>query len=312
MREAQFIRKNKDRWQQMKENPSQHPDETAEEFIQLVEDLGYSKTFYPSSGIIKYLNTEAAKRYLHIYANQRQRTSRVSRFFKYDLPLVIGKHHVLLLVSFVTFLVFITIGFFSAAKDQGFVRQILGDGYVNMTERNIERGAPFGVYASGNEFLSFVYLFLNNIGVALRGFAGGILLGIPTILMLVHNGIMVGAFEYLFYSKGLMQDSLLTIMIHGTIELGMVVVAGAAGLVLAKSWLFPGTSRRVDALKQGAKEGLIIALANLPMLMIAAFFEGFVTRHADMSVWLKLLIIGCSLAIMIGYFVVYPIMLKKR
>lgn len=296
----------------MKENPSQHPDETADEFIQLVEDLGYSKTFYSNSAINRYLNTEASKRYLHIYANQRQRTSRVFRFFKYDLPMVVGKHHVLLLISFVTFLLFVIIGFFSASRDQGFVRQILGDGYVNMTERNIERGAPFGVYAFGNEFLSFLYLFLNNIGVALRSFAGGILLGIPTVLMLVHNAIMVGAFEYFFYSKGLMQDSLLTIMIHGTIELGMLVIAGAAGLVLAKSWLFPGTIRRIDALKQGAKEGLIIALANLPMLLIAAFFEGFVTRHTNMAVWIKLLIIGCSLTIMVGYFVVYPIMLKRR
>ena len=312
MREAQFIKKNKDRWQQMKENPSQHPDETADEFIQLVEDLGYSKTFYAGSGIIKYLNTEASRRYLHIYANQRQRGSRIKRFFMYDLPLVIGKHHQVLLVSFVLFLLFIAVGFFSAGREEGFVRQVLGDSYVNMTEQNIERGAPFGVYGYGNELLSFFYLFLNNIGVALRAFAGGILLGIPTVLMLVYNAIMVGTFEYMFYSKGLMQDSLLTIMIHGTIELSMLVIASTAGLVLAKSWLFPGTIRRIDALKTGAKEGLIIALANIPMLLIAAFFEGFVTRHTDMSVWLKLLIIFTSLAIVIGYFVVYPIMLKRK
>jgi uncharacterized membrane protein SpoIIM required for sporulation len=122
---------------------------------------------------------------------------------------------------------------------------------------------------------------------------------------------MVGAFEHMFYSKGLLVDSLLTIMIHGTIELSMITIAAASGLVLAKSWLFPGTKRRVDALKKGAFEGMIIAMSNIPMLLIAAFFEGFVTRHAGMPVWLKLLIIILSLCLLIGYFVVYPLKLKR-
>ena len=116
----------------------------------------------------------------------------------------------------------------------------------------------------------------------------------------------------MFYDNGLLKDSLLTIMIHGTIELSTFVIAAASGIVLAKSWLFPGTMKRIDALKQGAKEGLIIALSNIPMLFIAALFEGFVTRHADMPLWLKLFFITISLTIIIGYFIVYPIRLKRK
>ncbi|MEP7146216.1 MAG: stage II sporulation protein M, partial [bacterium] len=70
--------------------------------------------------------------------------------------------------------------------------------------------------------------------------------------------------------------------------------------------------KRIDALKKGAKEGLIIALSNFPMLFIAAFFEGFITRHSGMPVWLKLLIIIASLFLVIGYFVVFPIYLKRK
>ncbi|MBV9964045.1 MAG: stage II sporulation protein M, partial [Parafilimonas sp.] len=72
------------------------------------------------------------------------------------------------------------------------------------------------------------------------------------------------------------------------------------------------TIKRIDALKQGAKEGVIIAMSNIPMLFIAAFFEGFITRHADMPLLLKLFIITLSLFIIIGYFIVYPIRLKRR
>jgi uncharacterized membrane protein SpoIIM required for sporulation len=284
----------------------------AKEFIQLVEDLGYSKTFYPVSKTTQYLNAAAGKKYLDIYQNRKEKKNRVSEFFKYRLPLIVAKHHRVLLITFCLFILFVSIGFFSARTDENFVRQILGDDYVDMTEQNIRDGHPFGVYGYGNEFLSFLYIFIRNMYVSLVEFGGGILLGYPTINSLLQNSIMVGAFEYMFYSKGLLQDSLLTIMIHGTLELSTFVIATASGLVLAKSWLFPGTLKRTDALKQGAKEGLIIAMANFPMLFIAAFFEGFFTRHTDMPLWLKLFIITLSLIIVVGYFVIYPIRLKRK
>ena len=312
MREAQFIKKNRDRWLQMQHLPGDQPDEMANEFIQLVEDLGYSKTFYPTSRVTKYLNTEAGKRYLNIYQNQKQSASRIVHFFKYTLPLTIGKHLGLLLISFSLFVIFVAIGFFSAKTDETFVRMVMGDHYVNMTERNIQEGHPFGVYGYGNEFLSFCYIFINNVFVSLKEFAGGILLGIPTVLGLMYNSVMVGAFEYMFYSKGLINDSLLTILIHGTIELSTFVIAAASGLVLAKSWIFPGTKSRLNALKQGAKEGVIIAVSNVPMLFIAAIFEGFITRHSDMPIALKLIIITLSLCLVVGYFVIYPLKLRKK
>lgn len=312
MREAIFIKKNKDRWQQLKESPGLTPDETAGEFIQLVEDLGYSKTFYPHSGITRYLNTESSKRYIGIYANQKESGSRITKFFKYTLPLIIIKHYKILLISLGLFLMFVGIGFFSAYKDETFVRQILGDGYVDMTEKNISEGHPFGVYGSGNDFLSFLGIFVNNFQVTLIEFGGGILFGYFTITSLMQNSIMVGAFEYMFYQHGLMENSLLTIMIHGTLELSTFVISAASGIVLAKSWIFPGTVSRMQALKTGAKEGLILAMSTMPMLFMAAFFEGFITQHADMPVWGKLIFIIFSLGIIIGYFIVYPIMLKRK
>jgi uncharacterized membrane protein SpoIIM required for sporulation len=312
MREALFIKNNRRRWKQIQDNPSTYPDEMAQEFIQLVEDLGYSKTFYPVSKTTLYLNGIAAKKYLDIYRNKKEKSNRFISFFKYTLPLIIAKHHRVLLISFCLFVLFVSIGFFSAKNDEGFVRSILGDNYVDMTLKNIREGHPFDVYGYGNELLSFIFIFINNVRVSLLEFGGGILLGYTTITGLMYNSVMVGAFEYMFYNNGLLKDSLLTTMIHGTLELSTFVIAATSGLVLAKSWLFPGTIKRIDALKQGAKEGVIIALSNIPMLFIAAFFEGFFTRHTDMPLWLKLFIISLSLVIVIGYFIVYPIRLKRK
>lgn len=312
MREALFIKRNRQRWNQIQASPSHHPDEMANEFIQLVDDLGYCKTFYPVSKTTQYLNAEAAKKYLAIYQNKKEKGNRIISFFKFTLPLIIAKHHRTLLISFCLFVLFVSIGFFSSKNDENFVRQIFGDDYVDMTLQNIKDGHPFGVYGYGNEVLSFIYIFINNLRVSLVEFGGGILLGYPTIQSLIYNSVMVGAFEYMFYNNGLLRDSLLTIMIHGTLELSTFVIAATSGIILAKSWLFPGTIKRIDALKQGAKEGLIIAMSNIPMLFLAAFFEGFVTRHTDMPLWLKLFIITLSLSIVTGYFIIYPIRLKRK
>src|SRR6478609_11256686 len=99
MREALFIKRNRNRWKQIQDNPSDHPDEMAQEFIRLVEDLGYSKTFYPVSKTTLYLNGAAAKKYLAIYQNKKENSHGIVMFFNFTLPLIIAKHHRVILVS---------------------------------------------------------------------------------------------------------------------------------------------------------------------------------------------------------------------
>ncbi len=43
-----------------------------------------------------------------------------------------------------------------------------------------------------------------------------------------QNGVMLGAFQYFFYERGLLLPSVLTIWIHGTLEISAIVIAGSA------------------------------------------------------------------------------------
>ena len=312
MREALFIKKNKERWEKMVHLPSDNIDEMAGEFTQLVDDLGYSKTFYPTSKTTTFLNTESSKRYLSIYKNRREEQNRFVHFFKTELPLTIAKHHKVLLVCFAIFMLFFVVGFYSTIKDESIVRDILGDDYVRMTEKNIADGNPFGVYQKDNPFLMWLGIMINNISVSFRYFMEGLLFPFFTIPELVRDGMMVGAFDAFFYAKGLGNMFILTVMLHGTLELSSIVIAATAGVVLGKSWLFPGTLTRLDAFKQGAKDGVKIIIGIVPVLMIAAFFEGFVTRHYKMPIWISITILVVSATFIIGYFVIYPLKLKKK
>src|SRR4051812_6442643 len=151
MREGQFIKQNLERWEEYQE-ATEDPDEVAKRFTYLIDDLSYAKTFYPNSNTVRYINSIAANIYLSIYKNKKEKKQRLLTFWISELPLAIQKHHRVLLFTFLFFLSFVLLGVFSAYHDQTFVRSVLGDRYVDMTEQNIANGDPFGVYKNGSSF----------------------------------------------------------------------------------------------------------------------------------------------------------------
>lgn len=314
MREGLFIKKNIDKWRKYQYETTTDPDEMAQQFTELVNDLGYSKTFYPHSKVTQYLNDLASRIYLDIYKNKREETSRIGRFFKTELPLTIRKHHREILYAFLIFVGFAVMAAFSAAHDETFVRGILGDGYVEMTEENITKGDPFGVYKHTSAVNMFFYIALNNIYISFQVFVWGLILGLGSVYELFINGVMVGAFQYYFFTKGLGWPSVLVIWIHGTLEISAIILSGAAGLILGNSILFPGSHKRLHSLMQGAKDGLKLMIAIVPMLLVAAFLEGFVTRYSYSSMprWVSILILAVSFIFIMWYFVWYPIQVQRR
>ena len=163
MREGLFIKKNKDRWERLEHQVPVNPDEMAKDFTKLVDDLAYAKTFYPTSRVTRYINSLAAKIYLGIYRNRKEESNRLWKFWSYDVPFTVGKHYRIILFSFIVFWIFFAVGYFSSTEDPKFLDEIVGQGYVEMTEENIKKGNPFGVYQSSNAFLMFAEIVLNNV-----------------------------------------------------------------------------------------------------------------------------------------------------
>lgn len=310
MREGKFIDQNKERWLAYMED-SEDPDVQADRFIHLIDDLSYAKTFYPNSKTSAFINGLAARQFRAIYQSKKRQFGRLFTFWKYELPLLFAQYHRLYLFTFLFFVLCVALGVMASRQDPDFVRTILGDGYVEMTEDNIQRGDPFGVYKDSNEFGMFLNIALHNINVALMTFALGLLAGVGTLYMLFYNGIMLGSFQYFFFAKGLGWQSVLVIWIHGTLEISAIVIAGTAGLILGTSFLFPGTYSRAFSLKKGARDAVKVVLGLVPFFFLAAFFEGYVTRHTGVPVWLSISILTASAATIIFYFIWYPIVLRR-
>jgi uncharacterized membrane protein SpoIIM required for sporulation len=310
MREALFVKRNTDKWRDMEQNPTRDPDELTARFVELTDDLSYAQTFYPDSNVTRYLNGLAAQMHRGLMQNRHDDRSRFITFWKYELPLLFRQSHRLLAISAGIFLAAGLLGWVSAAHDNTFVRLILGDSYVNMTLENIKKGDPLGVYNSSDQSTMFIQITLNNIYVAFRTFVFGLFASFGTMAMLFYNGVMLGAFQYFFYERGLLLDSILKIWIHGTLEISAIVIAGCAGLTVGNSLLFPGTYSRLASFKRGIKQGIKIAIGLVPIFIMAGFLESFITRLTLPPV-VSGGIILISAAFIVWYFILYPISLNR-
>src|SRR5690606_28066220 len=162
---------------------------------------------------------------------------------------------------------------------------------------------PTGIYDGDSAWDMFLRITLNNVMVSFRVFIVGIFTSIVSGLMLFYNGVMLGAFFTMFYNERVLVEAVPVVMLHGTIELSAIVVAGAAGITMGYSIWFPGTYSRFESFKRGAFRGLKIVLGLVPFFIVAGFIESYVTRYALMHWSLKLLILLASASVMVYYFV---------
>lgn len=280
-------------------------------YLDITDDLSYAQTFYPQSDTFHYLNLLAGKAHQKIYKTKKEPSYRLISFFTKEFPLFFYQYQKQLYLAFAVFVIFALLGVLSASQDPSFARVILGDAYVDMTLGNIEKGDPMAVYKQQTQMDMFLGITINNIKVALLAFTLGILLGVGTLYIIMRNAVMLGVFQYFFYERELLWESVRTIWIHGTIEIAVIIVAACAGMVLGKGILFPGTYTRLQSFTKAMKDGLKIVISTIPFFIFAGFLESFVTRYTQMPDWLAIGIISVSILIVLFYYVFYPIYLNK-
>jgi len=314
MKESRFIAQNKEKWREAEtllQSSVKDPEKLSNLFVQVVDDLSYSRTYYGNRSVRVYLNKIARQFFSIIYSHRKEKHNRFLLFWTDELPQVVVHARKPMLLSLVVFLLAAAIGVFSSYNDPEFAQNILGKDYVTMTNQNIEANDPMKVYKESHQVDMFLGITLNNLMVAFRTYALGIFLGIGTIGSLLQNGIMVGCFQYFFVPRGLLFESALTIWLHGTLEISAIILAGGAGFTLASGLIFPGTYSRLQSLQISGIRSLKLMLGIAPVFVLAGIIESFLTRYTDAPVYLRLALIILSATFIIGYFAVYP-WLKNR
>ena len=144
------------------------------------------------------------------------------------------------------------------------------------------------------------FIGINNVYVALQAFAGGLTFGILTAYAMFQNGAMVGVLWAMFAKAGLSLPFLALIVPHGALELPAIAIAGGAGMMLAKALVFPGDVPRLTALRHASRQSVRVIIGTVPMFVIAAFIEGFVTPRS-FDPWLKIALGAAVFAVLCAY-----------
>jgi uncharacterized membrane protein SpoIIM required for sporulation len=235
--------------------------------------LSHARTAYRDPALNMRLTTLVTQASGVIYRGRSRPGSAVVDFFVWRFPAAVYQSGRFIAASAALLLVpaivmGIWIGTSDAARDVA-MPDAAREAYIQ---------DDFEAYYSSDSATNFAtQVTVNNIQVALIAFAGGVLAALPTIVMIVYNGLNIGVAAGMFADAGELGRFFGLILPHGLLELTAVTIAGGAGLRVGWAVIAPGDRSRSEALGTEARRAVLIALGLVVAFMVAGFIEGFVT-----------------------------------
>ncbi len=234
-------------------------------------DLAIARRDFPDAPVSDYLNELCARAHPLLYRGMPLRPSALPAAFFFGIPRAWRAAWPYILASAACLCVGFIAGWLAVYLRPDLRAAIVPNSlFDQMARGRIGGGVDYAP-------LTAVYIIQNNIRVALICFAGGVLVGIPTVLALAGNGWMLGAIAAAVNIGGYNLQFWSLIVPHGVIELSIIVIAGGTGLMLGDAVLRPGQLRRGDALAAAARKAVWLALGAALLLIVAGTLEAFVS-----------------------------------
>jgi uncharacterized membrane protein SpoIIM required for sporulation len=238
--------------------------------------LSYARTTFADPGLLLRLSQLVSSAGAVIYGTRPRTWRSAGRFFTATFPAALWRIRPFLAVSFaLTFVPAIGIAVWLAhsptALDAAAPAAVRA-AYIDEESNHYYTDHPSAEFATT--------VFTNNLRVAITAFATGILLCVPTAVILFVNGANLGVAAGLFASVGKMPQLLGLLIPHGLIELTSVIIAGAAGLRLGWTLIDPGDRWRRAALAEEGRRAVVLVMGTACTLLVAGLIEGFVTGSA--------------------------------
>jgi uncharacterized membrane protein SpoIIM required for sporulation len=243
-------------------------------------DLIRARSELLDASIIDYLNDLVARAYALVHGRRGRERSRVLAFLMVDFPTLFREERAAFgLAALLTFLG-AGLGAAAVALDPTSLGVMIPDQHQAFTPtERVRREEKTGGNDDGQEALAFSsFLFTHNIQVSFFVFVLGITFGLGTAALLFYNGVPLGALAMQYHLEG--QDLFFWswILPHGIPELTEIFIAGAAGLVLGRALVRPGSRTRRDALVFAARRAVRLVVGGMPILVLAGLVEGTISQ----------------------------------
>ena len=244
-----------------------------------LSSLSVARAVSLDRGLLDYLESLAGRAYVATYGAKRHPLDAVRHFLARRFPAALRAAGPELLLAAALLLLGTVTGFALCASDPSRFYAFVDEAYAQdrgPTSTTEElRTALYAPRAPADLLSAFaMFLFTHNARIGMLAFAAGFAAGVPTLLLLFENGLVLGAFAALYQGRGLSVEFWAWLLPHGVTELLAVAVCGAAGLTLGRALLFPGRYRRLESLALRGREAGALVMGAVLMFLLAGFTEG--------------------------------------
>ncbi len=251
---------------------------------------------------IRYLNALCVRAYTYLFVSPRRRSLRV--MLREEMPGALARTWNAQVVAWAILAAGILVGAALGWRDPGAVHALV-PGSLGYSAADLDRliaspaaRADFlqrsSLSSGAHAFFSSV-LFVNNTKVGLLSFATGMLAGVPTALLQLYNGMILGAFASIFARDALPLAFWAWFLPHAIPELTAITFCAAGGLLLGAAVAAPGRQTRGRALRQATNPALLLFVASVPLFLVAAGVESFV-RESSLGLWPRFAVAAAMLA----------------
>lgn len=227
--------------------------------------------------LIQYLEQLSTRAYFQLYGVPTSAWAQIVEFFATGWPRAVQALWRETLAAVLLTVVSAVAAYVLIRADPAWFYSIIDPGLANGRDPAASAATlRQGLYAKQDDLLATfaTYLFTHNSQVAILCFALGFAFAVPTALLLVYNGLMLGAFFAVFAPKGLGWNLAAWLMIHGTTEIFAIIIAGAAGFRIGTAIALPGSASRMDAAVAAGRLAATAMIGVVAMLLVAGLLEG--------------------------------------
>ncbi|MFY0636330.1 stage II sporulation protein M [Maricaulis maris] len=253
----------------------------AELYRKATTSLSVARDISLDKSLLIYLESLVARAFLAVYAPQERLSGVIGRFFGGSASAAVRRSGWAILMAFAALFLGSWVAALLFNQDPAWYYTFVpaelagerGPGASTETLRAVLFDTEGNLLAQLGAFAAF--LFSHNTRVALFSFALGVFACVPSLLLTIYNGLILGAFWALYADRGLGTELFGWLSIHGVTELSALALAAAGGFRLGLAVLFPGGLTRKDSLRAASKDAVKLALVAALMLFVAGLLEGF-------------------------------------
>ena len=297
MKQQSFEEQHQQSWQAIesqldKPDKNQDSERFTESYMMICQHLALAKQRLYDPALVDRLNNLVMRLYRELYRYRSESRLNFYAFLVRDFPLTIFRHRYFIALAILVSVVPGLVAGMWVYFDDTAIYSVLDSGSVRQMENMYDPAARVlgRERESDTDIFMFGFYIQNNIGIALRCFAAGILAGVGTLFVLFYNGLHIGSIAGHLTRLDYVETFYPFVITHGAFELTAIVFSGAAGFKIGYAVLQPGSFKRLDAIKLAGREAVPMVYGILLMLVIAAFIEAFWSSSTTLPVNVKYIV----------------------